>query len=871
MRLLATVAALALAAPLAAAAPAPAEVTTQLPRSVRPVHYDIALTPDATKLTFAGRAAITIDVLTPTATITLNAADLAFDKVMLSGVAAAPVIKVDAATQTATFTFASAVAPGRHTLTMDYRGVIGTQATGMFALDYDGIGGKKRALYTQFEANDARRVFPSWDEPNYKATFSLSATVPKGQMALGNLPIASSTDAGGGKVLVRFGETPKMSTYLLFFGLGDFERITAKAGPTEIGIVTQTGKAAQGRFILDSDVAVLKEYNDYFGVPYPLPKLDNIAAPGSSQFFSAMENWGAIFTFERSIILDPTISTQADKERAFTTAAHETAHQWFGDLVTMAWWDDLWLNEGFASWMESRTTAKLHPEWHTDLSAVGVREAAEGRDSLATTHPVIQHVATVEQSQQAFDAITYQKGESVIRMLEDYVGADVWRAGVRRYIAKHAYGNTTTDDLWREIDAASPGKPISDIAHKFTLQPGVPLIRASTACTAGRTSITLTQGEFSKDRPGKTPLSWPVPVTARGLGGAAVKTVVTGGAGTLTVGGCGPVVVNAGQAGYYRTLYAPAAFGAVRDAFATVPAKDQLGILSDTWSLGLAGYQPVPDYLDLARAVPASADPQIVAQMANVFGAIDYYYRGDPVKRARFRTFAVGRLHPLFAAIGWTARANEAAPVANLREELIRTLASFGDQDVITEARRRFAAMARDPAAAPAAIRTAVLYAVAVNADGATWDTLHRMAASEKTPLIKRELYTQLAVAADPKLAQRALDLVLTDEPGVTTGPEMLQVVSGSFPELAYDFALAHADTITKQVDTSSRSRYFPALITGSTDPASIAKINAYADKYLTPESRRDADTAAAAITYRVKVIATRLPAVDAWLAAHSG
>ena len=379
VRLLATVAALALATPLVAA-PA-ADVTTQLPRGVRPLHYDIALVPDAAQLSFAGRVAVTVEVLVPTATITLNAADLTFDHVVLSGVAAAPAVKVDTDAQTATFTFAKPLVPGRYTLTMDYRGKIGTQATGLFALDYDGVGGKKRALYTQFEASDARRVFPSWDEPNDKATFTLSATVPRGEMAIGNLPIASSVDAGTGKVTVTFGETPKMSTYLLFFGLGDFERITATAGPTEIGIVTQTGKGAQGRFILDSDVAVLKEYNDYFGVPFPLPKLDNVAAPGSSQFFSAMENWGAIFTFERSIILDPAISTQADKERAFVTAAHETAHQWFGDLVTMAWWDDLWLNEGFASWMESRTTAKLHPEWHTALNAVSTREGAESRDS----------------------------------------------------------------------------------------------------------------------------------------------------------------------------------------------------------------------------------------------------------------------------------------------------------------------------------------------------------------------------------------------------------------------------------------------------------------------------------------------------------
>ncbi len=868
VRLLATAAVLALAAPLAAAPVAP-EVTTQLPRTVRPTHYDVAIVPDVAGLTFAGKVGIAVEVLAPTSTITLNAANLTFDRVTLGSEAA--MVKVDADAQTATFAFRHPVAPGRYTLAIDYRGKIGIQAAGLFALDYDTPAGKRRALYTQFENSDARRLIPSWDEPAYKATFTLTATVPTGQMAVSNLPAASVTDLGGGKSLVRFPMTPKMSTYLLFFGLGEFDRITARSGPTEIGVITQRGHADQGRFVLASAVDILKEYNGYFGTPFPLPKLDNIAAPGSSQFFSAMENWGAIFTFEDAIILDPRISTQADKQRAFDDAAHEMAHQWFGDLVTMAWWDDLWLNEGFASWMQARTTARLHPEWNSALSAVDAREAAEGRDSLATTHPIVQHVATVEQASQAFDAITYSKGEAVIRMLEDYVGSDAWRAGVRSYIRAHAYGNTVTDDLWREIDAASPSRPITEIAHRFTLQPGVPLIRVAAACTAGRTTLTLTQGEFSKDQPDKTPLAWPVPVTARTPGGAPAKTVVAGGHGTLTLTGCGPVVVNAGQAGYYRTLYSPAALAALTGAFGGVAAIDQLGILSDAWSLGLAGYQPASDFLDLARAVPVDADPQIVGKIAQVFANIDYYYRDQPAAQARFRAFAVRRLDPAFAAVGWTARAGEATAVANLRNTLIVALGTFGDPAVVAEARRRYAVKDSDPAAAPAAIRKAVLTVVATNADVATWDALHREAAAEKTPLIRQQLYYQLGEAADPALARRALDLALTSEPGATISAGIIRAVSNTFPELAYDFAVSRADAVDKMVDGPSRSRYFPGLATGATDPAMIGKIRAYADRYLSAGSRRDADTAAASITYRIKVIHERLPAIDAWLAAHPG
>ena len=358
--------------------------TTQLPRGIRPLHYDVALVPNAATLTFEGRATVTIDVAAPTARITLNAVGLAFSSVRLlpasgrsTGVAAAA-IDVDAAAQTATFSFARPVPAGRHRLAMTYAGAIGTQANGLFAIDYDTPRGRERALFTQFENSNARRVVPSWDEPAYKATFALEATVPAAQMAISNMPVASTGEAAGGLVRVRFATSPRMSTYLLFFAVGDFERATVREGTTEVGVVTRRGAIAQAAFALEASQRILRDYNDYFAIPYPLPKLDNVASPGGSQFFSAMENWGAIYSFERILLLDPAISTQADRQRVFAIAAHEIAHQWFGNLVTMRWWDDIWLNEGFASWMSLRTDAKLHPEWRA--GPVGARRRDEAMD-----------------------------------------------------------------------------------------------------------------------------------------------------------------------------------------------------------------------------------------------------------------------------------------------------------------------------------------------------------------------------------------------------------------------------------------------------------------------------------------------------------
>jgi aminopeptidase N len=852
------------------------QATTQLPRDVRPTHYDVAIVPDATNLTFDGKVTVTVDVLRPTNRIILNALDMTFSKVSLSSVVgramvAVPKVHVDADAQTATFTFDKPISTGRYTLAMEYTGKIETQANGLFAIDYDTNAGKKRALYTQFENSDARRLIPSWDEPAYKATFALEATVPSAQMAVSNMPIAQRTDLGAGRSRVRFALSPKMSTYLLFFSVGDFDRATAKVGNTEVGVVTQKGSVSQAAFALASSQTILREYNDYFGTPFPLPKLDNIASPGRSQFFGAMENWGAIFTFEYALLLDPTISTQDDTQHVFTTQAHEMAHQWFGDLVTMNWWDDIWLNEGFASWMESRTTEKLHPEWNTALSAVGVREAAMSRDAVATTHPVVQHVETVEQASQAFDAITYLKGEAVIRMLENYVGADVWRDGVRRYMKAHAYGNTITDDLWREVEAAA-GKPIAEIAHEFTLQPGVPMIRVEQAtCAAGKTTLQLTQGEFTKDRPDKKPLSWRVPVIAEVVGtNVPTRALVTDGKATFTLQGCGTVVVNAGQSGYYRTLYAPKQIAALKGSFAKLAPIDQLGIMNDVWSLGLAGLQPASDYLDLAQATSANADPQIWGNVAGTFSGLDDYYDGDAPRQAKFRAFAIGRLAPVFAKVGWIAQPGESSPVTNLRSQLIATLSALGDPIVINEARRRYAAQSSDPNAMPAALRKTILAVVARHADTATWDQLHGSALAEKSAMIKDNLYSLLSSTEDETLARRALDLSLTDEPGATNSAGMIRGVAQLHPGLAFDFAVAHLAQVDAKVDSTSRSRYYPRLATRSLDPAMIDKVKAYADAHIAASSRRDAETAMSDIAYRIKVRNERLPAVDAWLK-HNG
>ncbi len=848
-------------------------VTSQLPRNAAPTHYAISVTPDAANLSFTGHVSIDFVLKQASDSITLNAADIAFQSVKLRQGGKAlgdAVATVDADAQTATLRFAKAMPAGNYSIDIDYSGKIYQQANGLFALDYkDTAGQQKRALFTQFEAPDARRFVPSWDEPNYKATFDLKATVPTGLMAVGNMPIKGTKDLGNGKSEVTFGTTPKMSSYLLFFGVGEFDRITKMAGPTEVGVIMGKGNAAKGQWALDSSAKIVEYYNDYFGTPYPLPKLDNVAGPGQSQFFSAMENWGAIFTFERVLLDDPKLTSAAGKQRIFSTDAHEIAHQWFGDLVTMAWWDDLWLNEGFASWMEGKATEHFYPEWQPLLDKVTGRETAMNLDSYATTHPVIQKITTVEQTSQAFDRITYDKGEAVITMLEGYAGSDTWRNGLRAYMKKHAYGNTQTDDLWNAVEGAG-AKGLVQIAHDFTKQPGIPLIDVTGAtCQNGNTVFNVTQGEFSRDRKAQTdanPLRWHVPVNAS-AGGETVSTIIADGKGEVTVPGCGTLLLNAGQTGYYRVRYTAELVGKLTADFAKLAPIDQLGVLLDNQALSRNDYQPMRVALDLLDKVDANASPKVVDAALDSFSAYYGQYKDDPATQAKLAAIASKRFGPLLTKLGMAPKAGESALDANLRNALITGLGGMGDASVQAEAKRLFAALDTDPAALDGPMRQTWLGIIAANADRPTWEKIRKLGAEAESQPVRSTMYALLGNAKDPALAQAALDLALTDEPGPTLSSAMIASVAEKNTDLAVDFVLSHLDQVNKFVDVSSRSRFVGRIAAGSSSADMPAKLDAYANTYLTPANRKPVDQAISAINTRLATEPRIKAGVSEWLA----
>jgi len=847
------------------AAPEPAKTETSkrvvLPTDVRPDRYAIRVAPDPANLKFTGHVDIDVTVAQATDRIVLNAADLTFGKVTLSGHDGAPRIVLDDQEQTAAFDFGKTLAPGKYRLSIDYTGKIYQQASGLFALDYEAADGtKKRALFTQFENSDARRFAPMWDEPGIKSVFSLAIDTPDGQMSVSNMPIEEEVTPPGGMTTAYFADSPKMSSYLLFMAMGDFERVSQKVAGVDVGVVVRRGDAEKAKYALDATVKLLPYYNAWFGTPYPLPKLDLVAGPGRSQFFAAMENWGAIFYFDYAILLDPKLSTEADKQQVFITVAHEVAHQWFGNLVTMAWWDDLWLNESFASWMENKATDHFHPEWNVWLLTQAGQQSAMRLDSRAGTHPVVTEIPDVFAAANAFDGITYNKGQAVVRMLETYVGEDAFRAGVRGYIGQHAYQNAVSDELWQALDEAAPGKKVADMAHDFLRQPGVPLIQAREA--AG--GIALTQGRFAADDSQKAAQTWRTPVKVTGLDGKSWEGVVSASA-AASAPVAAPAVVNAGQTSYMRASYAPALWAKLAPKFATLPAADQLGLLYDSRALGEAGVAPMSDFLALAKNAPADADPIVITTLADQLAALDWLYGGRP-NQATYRAFARQQLAPVATRLGWDAKPGEHDNVAAARRAVLSALGQFGDAAVVAEARRRFDLSLTQPDTLTGAGRRTVLGVVAANADAKAWEAIYAQAKASKDITDRGRLYSYLGSSENPALADRALKLALSGEVTSSEAPGIIAAVAEVFPEKAYDFAIANRAKVDELLEPTSRTSYYADLAQGSRDPAMLQKLEKLAAT-VPPSARGEVEKAEGAVRYRVGVITRRVPEMDRWLA----
>jgi aminopeptidase N len=489
-------------------------------------------------------------------------------------------------------------------------------------------------------------------------------------------------------------------------------------------------------------------------------------------------------------------------------------------------------------------------------------------DARATTHPIVQKIETVDQISQAFDTITYQKGEAVIRMLEATIGEDAFRTGVQSYMKKYAYNNTVTTQLWDELEASS-GKPVAAIMRGFTTQGGVPLIKVGTpTCVGGKTSMTLSQSRFALDAGSKRPQTWTVPVNVglAGKGAEATQQLMVSGAKPVTVKlpGCGIPIVNFGQEGYYRTLYSPTHFAVLKDKFARLALEDQIGLIADSLASANGDYTPIGQHLSLLSAVPQSASPLVWRLIAGQLSALDDRVKGTP-NQAAYRRKAGALLTPAFAKVGWTAKPGEEPDVAQLREVLLPVMALFGDAGVVKDAKRYVELSFADPAAVPSAVRLTALSVFGRNADLAGWNMLHQKAKDEKNPVTQNIYYRALASTANPVLAAKALAIALTNEAPVPIRSSIIANVSGEHPDMAFDWAVMHKAEVNAILEESSKSEFIVGLADGGSNLALANRVTAYANANLPAQSRAPARQAVGLITYRAGRKAVQGSGIGIW------
>jgi aminopeptidase N len=842
----------------------------KLPKEVLPTDYSIRIVPNIDKLTFSGTEMVKLNVRSHVHQLVLNALDLKIEAASVDG-RELPIsaIKVDHENELLTLTLPSGLTTGDHTLALRFTGKINEQGQGLFYMHYQEqrTGVRKIMLGTQFEATDARRFFPCWDEPAFRARFQLTAVVPEKWLAVSNMPIESEKKVADGKE-VHFEATPPMSSYLNVFVAGELEFIESRVGSTQVRVIATKGKADLGRYALEASAQILRYYNDYFGVPYPLPKLDQIAIPGG--FGGAMENWGGITYYEPALLFDPKNSSSETKQNIYEVVAHEMAHMWFGDLVTMAWWDNLWLNEGFASWMGSKCTAHFNPQWEVWLARVlprdptrrtGIaREAAMEGDARSTTHPIQQPVATESEANSSFDDITYKKGQSFLRMLESFLGEDVFRDGIRRYITAHKYSNTTTADLWNALSEASK-KPVGEIAAGWTEQPGFPVVNVKRE--PGR-KVRLTQGRFTVNYKKAPALLWKIPLTYLVVGEAPATLLMTGKTAALeNIPADRALKVNVNGAGNYRVEYDAPSWRLLLEALPKLDVEDRVNLLSDAWAMVYAGREPISRYFGLVEKLPASTDLAEREQIIDVLDFINHLLIGTP-QHEKFQLYARSLLQPTFDALEWEPKAGEPPSAGRLRASLISILGDLNDPEIIAGCRARVETSLTDATSLAPDLRPAILAVVGRYANEKTWNELHELGLKTSSIEQKQNYYNALAEAIDPKLIRKTLPIALTDELPTSRALFLVARVArdSGHPEIAWEFAAANMETLLAKTDAAGTNRYAPSLFTFFTDNSRAAELKTYAKTNLPPATAREVAKAVDEIQFRTefkKRLATQL------------
>lgn len=720
----------------------------RLPSFIIPERYTLTLEPDLVRHTFQGAVDITLTSSKPTREITLHAVELALGSATVTAKGrthTASRISTSTSDETVTLSFPEAIR-GTFTLSISYTGTLNDKMHGFYRSTYSAHGKEHTMAVTQFESTFARYALPCIDEPAAKAVFELSVIVEPNLTVLSNTHEAGSTVLPDGRLKVVFHPTPKMSTYLLACVVGLFESIERKsARGTTVRVFVTKGKEHQAHFALDVATRCLDFYESYFKIPYPLETLDNIAIPDFAA--GAMENWGAITYRETALLYDPDESSAQNKQRVALVIAHELAHQWFGNLVTMEWWTDLWLNEGFANYIEYLAVDALFPEWDiwTQFVHVDANEAMH-LDALKATHPIEIEVHHPSEVNQIFDAVSYAKGATVIRMLAEYVGARDFQKGLREYLTRHAYGNARTKDLWAALERAS-GKPVKKIMAGWTLQPGYPVVDLE----RGDTSVILKQTRYfssmAHTKPGVE--RWSIPLHMQSGTQKVKPTLLTAQRTVLPLKKNVPWVnANRDAIGMYRTNYDSASLLTLTAALKSgvLTSREKIRIINDAFTLAFSDDASIRDALTLATAFKSETDYSVWAALISELDTLMTFVEGTPGEKP-LQHFISALILPLKAKVGWAPKQKESHTAQLLRGLVWSTLVRVNHKETLSECIRHFTAHEKGTRIPPD-VRPAVYAAYIKNGGAKEIKNLMRLYESETLHAEKNRILVALGTAS---------------------------------------------------------------------------------------------------------------------------
>jgi aminopeptidase N len=846
----------------------------KLPKTIAPRHYVIHLEPDESQMTADGAEAVEIEVLKPTRQIVMNAGDMKIWNATLSHSGAREKLnpQQDLNAQQVKFETAQDLRPGAYTLSFCFKSPINTESRGLFLQHYQSNGKTETILATQMRPDKARQMFPCWDEPAFRATFQLSVKVDKKTSAVSNMPDVAEEPVGTDKKIVIFGRSPPMSTYLVSLICGRLDSIEDQVDGVKLRVFTIPGKAKLGAFALENERKLLTYYRDYFGIPFPLPKLDQIALP--QNFGGSVESWGSIAYDENLLLFDSLNSAAQAQEKIFATMSRDIAQQWFGDLVTMAWWNNRWLSESLSSWIAHKAEDKLHPEWRSWLRATADREQAMAQDERSDTRPMKSPIGRNQQVDDGFDDIVSWKGQYVIRMLEGFLGDEGFQNGIRLYLKQNQFSNVTAANLWAALDKTS-GRSVSQIVSPWLTQPGYPMIRVTAECVKSKQVVTLEQSRFTLDPAPGNEQQWIIPVGILSTFNPhrpsyALLDKITQ---TFDFPDCwGALNVNANDLGFYRVWYDPDLFAKLLREWDRLSEEERVDVVSDSWAMVISNRSPSATYLTLLESLEGETSYSVWHNILQALITIDRLEQGQP-GRAGYQAYVCSLLNPLLERLGWYPSNDEELATKLFRSELIEALSIFGDRSVINQAFERFEQMRKDPNSLTPDLRAAVVAVVGRYSSETVYDQLHQLARDATLLEAKDDYYHAMECALDPKLAEKTLELAISGElsPAESASAFAKVASEGEHAELAWNFVKGRLDLLEKNRSQTLWTVLVPAIVEGMYDRETAEEILNLSKNRSTDNGLVRTQMAVDLLQARTKLRERLLPDIDDWVRKKAG